>query len=191
MLTALLIFLLVLIALLAIPLAVEFELEWPGRSRNEIVLAWAFGFVRARVPGRDSARAATKRKQAGRRESGGSRPQNMLAALRLRDFRRRLYRFGGDLWRSIDKQDIRIHARVGLGNPADTGMLWAAVGPVSGLLASARGISVSIEPDFVAAVFEVDGRGRFSFVPLRLIAIMLGMVVSPTAWRGLRAMKAS
>jgi hypothetical protein len=115
----------------------------------------------------------------------------VLAAVRRQDFRRRLYRFTLDLWRSIGSKDVRVRARVGLGDPADTGMLWAVVGPVSGLLSSARDISIMIEPDFVDATFEVDGSGRLTFVPLQLVTLVLGLLVSPAAWRGVRAMRTS
>lgn len=192
MLAGLLIFLLVVIALLAIPVALEFSVEWPDSAQNEIVLVWALGLVRARIRTSGSEKASTaddvppERKKGGRGKSTG-----VLAAVRQRPFRRRVYRFVGDLWRAIIKERMHVRARVGLGDPADTGQLWAVVGPVSGMLTGVKGVSVAIEPDFVNATFEIDGSGRLQFVPLQVIAISMGLLGSPAIWQGLRAVRAS
>ena len=93
------------------------------------------------------------------------------------------------MWRSINREDLRLRARVGLGDPADTGQLWAIVGPISGMLAVSD--EVVIEPDFVDAVFEFDGSGRLSLVPLHVIATLIGLLFSPAVWRGVRASRNS
>lgn len=59
MLTGLLIFLLVVIALLAIPLTIEFRFEWPDDKHNELVLVWALGLVRARMQTKGSEPTST------------------------------------------------------------------------------------------------------------------------------------
>lgn len=192
MLTGLLIALLVVIALLAIPLELDFRFAWPDGGHNELVLVWAGGLVRARIPSERSkpASPAADEPSAPRKPGrGGSR--NFLAALRQRRFRQRVYRFIGNLWRSISKENMHVRARIGLGDPADTGHLWAVVGPVSGLLADVKEISVAIEPDFVDATFEIDSRGRLKIVPLQVIPISIGLLMSPAIWQGLRSMRAS
>ncbi len=194
MLTGLSILLLVVVALLAIPVELEFTVEWPDGIENELVVVWALGLVRARIPvGERDDEALTgeipsgrkrRRKKPDRRQS-----RNMLAAVRQRPFRRRLYRFVGDLWRSIIKENLRFRARVGLGDPADTGRLWAVMGPVSGLLSGLKDASVVIEPDFAELRFECEGSGRFQFVPLHILTISLGLLASPVIWRGLRSVR--
>lgn len=197
MLTGLLIFLSVVILLLAIPVEVQFAVVWPGTANNEIAVTWAFDLVRAKVPAGNT-RAAPgrdprleRRRKTGRSPSIGDRSSGMLAALAQRPFRRRILRFAGDLWRSFEKKDLRFRTRIGLGDPADTGQLWAVLGPVSGLLASLNGGSVVVEPDFLDATLEFDGSGRIRFVPLRVIAVAGGLLVSPSFWRGLRTIGAA
>ena len=193
MLTGLLIVLLVVIALLAIPVELEFSVEWPDDAQNEIVLVWALGLVRARMPAKASEKPSRAEEEPlpNRKKPGKGKPTNVLAAIRQRPFRRRIYRFAGDLWRSVKKENMHVRARVGLGDPADTGRLWAVVGPVSGMLAGLRGASVTIEPDFAEPTFEFAGSGKLRLVPLQVVSISIGLLVSPEVWRGLRAMRAA
>jgi len=192
MLTGLLIVLLVVVALLSMPLELDFRVEWPDGARNEVVLVWAFGLVRARMPtGGSGKNSSPNKKSRDRNKRGRDKSGNVLAAVRQRPFRQRVYRFVKDLWRSIIKENMHVRARVGLGDPADTGQLWAIVGPVAGMLAGAKEASVVIEPDFVDAVFELDSSGRLQLVPLHVIAISMGLLFSPALWRGLRAMRAA
>lgn len=192
MLTGLLIVLLLVIALLAIPLVIEFRVKWPDREQNEMVLVWALGFVRARIGTRgpeQASRASSKPPESIKGDRGKS--TNVLAAIRLKSLRQRIYRFVGDLWRSIKKENVQVHARIGLGDPADTGKLWAFVGPVSGMVAGLNEVSAVIEPDFADEIFEFDGRGKIRIVPLQIVAVAIRLLISPAIWRGLRTMRAT
>ncbi len=183
------VFLLIVIGLLAVPLTLTFRLAWPDVQDNSLRVGWAFGLVDARVPlsGTDSDELAeTAGESSRRRKRGGG---NVLAAIRDRPFRQRLLRFVRDTWRAVQKRDLAMRMRIGLGDPADTGQLWAALGPLSGFLATLRDAAIRLEPEFDDAVFEVDGRGQVRLVPLKLIALSLALVVSPTFWRGARLMR--
>ena len=190
MLTGVLIFLIAVLALLAIPIAFEFRVAWPGAARSEVVLVWALGLLRFRLPTDRAEETPTAEKSLPESVSlSGKTPPNVWAAVRQRPFRQRLYRLGRDLWYSIGKENVRVRARIGLGDPADTGQLWAAFGPVAGLLANVKDISMLLEPDFDDATFEFDGRGKVQLVPLRIIGILLGFLFSPVIWRGMRSMR--
>lgn len=192
MLTGLLIFLLVVIALLAIPLELEFSVEWPDGAQNEIVLVWALGLLRTRIPTKGSEKPSKADEEPlDRKRPARGQSTNVLAAIRQRPFRQRIYRFAGDLWRSVKKENMHVRARLGLGDPADTGQLWAVVGPVSGMLAGLKGASVAIEPDFADPTFEFAGSGRLRLVPLQVVSISIGLLLSPAVWSGLRSMRAS
>ena len=85
--------------------------------------------------------------------------------------------------------DLRL--RIGLGDPADTGRLWALVGPLSGYLAASGQAVIAVEPDFVDSVFEARGSGALSVVPLRMLGLVTGLLLSPPVWRGLWRMRAA
>jgi len=114
-----------------------------------------------------------------------------MAAIREPSFRRRVYRFVSDVWQSVHKQNVRLLVRLGLGDPADTGRLWAVLGPLSGVLARLRDIRIAIEPDFLDATLEVDSSGTIRMIPLRIAIIVLGLFFSPPVWRGIRSMRKS
>ena len=193
MLEALLIVLLVLIALLSVPVTLVYRLNWQQRLQGEASLRWLFGLVRIPLsPSRDGKPAARKKRVEKPKASKPKRARkklNPLAALRQKAFRRRMLRFVREVWRAFRKRDMQLRIRIGLGDPADTGRIWALFGPLSGLLANIEDASVELEADFVDAVFEVDSRGNVSVIPLQLIYLMLCLLLSPPFWRGMRRMR--
>jgi hypothetical protein len=114
-----------------------------------------------------------------------------MAAIRQPSFRRRLLRFVRDLWRAIHKKNVQLMIRIGLGDPADTGQLWAACGPLSGVLARVRDVRITIMPDFLDSTFEVDSSGTIRVIPLQFATLALGLLLSPSIWRGIMLMRAS
>lgn len=195
MLTGVALFLLLLVALLAIPVTLTFRLAWHQALQGQVQLGWAFGLLRVRIPLPKPASASSAgekplQKKARSREPArkGGTPFRLM---RQKPFRRRIIRFVGDVWRAVHKEDVRLRLRVGLGDPADTGQLWAIMGPLAGVLANTREASIAIEPDFMDALFEFDGSGSIRFVPLQLLWLTLAMLLSPPVRRGMQQMRAA
>jgi len=187
------IFLSLIVILLALPVTLTYRCSWKHTLSVYLRLNWAFGLVRADVsPDLENPetgqRAASARKAGWWGRSEGSK-RNVMAAIRQASFRRRLLRFVSDLWSAIHKQDVRLWIRAGLGDPADTGRLWAVLGPLSGMFSRPGDISIAIEPDFLDATLEVDSSGTVRVVPLQIMAIALGLLVSPAMWRGFMLMR--
>ena len=189
--SAIVITVLVLIALLSIPLSLTYQFSWRQRLRGEASLQWLFGLVRVRL-------APTRKPAANSRRAGAAGGSTLksarskldpLAALRQKAFRRRMLRFARQCWRAFRKRDLHLRIRIGLGDPADTGRIWALFGPLSGLLANVEGASIELEAEFADAVFEVDSGGRLSVIPLQLFGLLLGLLLSPPFWRGMRGMR--
>jgi len=179
------------VALLAVPLTLLFRVSWHGQLEHDVRFVWAFGLVSVQLP---SATTRTrepekKRKRKRRTRAAGRRKPNVLGALRLRRFRRRVLRTLAALWRSLHKEDVAVRLRVGLGDPADTGRLWALLGPLGGVLASARELSVRLEPEFDAATFELDSSGQLRVVPGRLVLVAATLLLSPAFWQGIRTLR--
>lgn len=100
-----------------------------------------------------------------------------------------MLRFGADLWHALRKRDIKLHLRLGLGDPADTGQLWAVVGPLAAMLAGVKDVEVEIEPEFLDAVFELESRGTLRLIPLQILWLAVALLFSPGLWRGIRLMR--
>jgi len=187
------IFLSLIVILLALPVTLTYRCSWKRALSADLRLNWAFGLVHADVspdlsnPEPDQVTAAARKGGWRGRITGGK--SNVLAAIRQTSFRRRILRLVSDLWSAIHKKDVRLWVRAGLGDPADTGRLWAVLGPLSGVFSRPGDISVAIEPDFVDATFEVDSSGIVRVVPLQIVIIALGLLVSPAMWRGVMLMR--
>ena len=188
--TGLLVLLVAVIALLAMPVTLSFRLAWPDVADNDVRLGWAFGLVRVNFPTTPAGPDRPSGQQPMDRQAPSSRRKvNVWAAIRQSGFRRRVGRFMGDLWRAVHKRDVRLRVRIGLGDPADTGQLWGAIGPVSGVLGNFRDIAIFIEPEFQEETLALAGSGRIRIVPLQLLYLAVGLGLSPAIWRGLRAMR--
>jgi hypothetical protein len=182
-----------LLAVLAVPLGASFELERVEALRGELAIRWMFGLVRfrLRVPGgaRGAGRGKGPKPPKPPRERKAPRRRDVVAVLRDPAFRDRALRLARDLLRAAHLTGLRLRLRLGLGDPADTGLLWAAVGPLSALAGGLRGADVRIEPEFLGEALELQARGRTWIVPLEILALAASFALSPAslrAWRTLR-----
>lgn len=190
MLTGVIILLLVLITLLAVPVTLRFQVSWHQTVQGKIHLLWLFGLVRIPIPISHPKSPSNKDEEAAkifsRRKHSPNNKQNVFSVFQQKPFRRRIFRFIRDLWRAIQKNDLRLRIRIGLGDPADTGQLWAIVGPVSGILANTKEAVFEFEPDFVETTFELDSSGKVRLIPLHLIYLTVGLLLSPPFWQAIK-----
>ena len=180
------IFLSLIVVLLAVPVTLTYQLSFRQTISADLRLIWAFGLVRADISP-DPAKSKSRRREG----ASGKKKSNVLVAIRRPSFRRRVLRFISDVWRAIHKKNVQLLVRIGLGDPADTGQLWAAFGPLSGMLARVRDIRIAIVPDFLDSTFEVDSSGTIRVIPLQFAILALGLLFSPSIWRGVMLMRAS
>ena len=99
--------------------------------------------------------------------------------------RRRLWRFARDCWRAVRKDDVRVKCRIGLAEPADTGMLWGVLGPISGGLQTVSDCDILLAPEFSGESFQCEAEGRLRVYPIQLGGLFAGLLASPRLWRAL------
>jgi hypothetical protein len=190
------IFLSLIVILLAVPVTLTYQLSWRQAISADLRLTWAFGLVRADVSP-DQAKSKSDKPEDARRKPGrrdrarGKKKPDFVAAIRQPSFRRRILRFVADVWRSIHKKNVRLLLRIGLGDPADTGQLWGAFGPLSGMLTRIRDVRITVVPDFLDSTFEADSSGTIRVIPLQFAFLALGLLFSPSIWRGVISMRAT
>jgi hypothetical protein len=192
MLTAAAVFLACLIALLVIPVDVKCSVCCHETFRARVKIAWMFGLVRLPIP--------SKTEKPSRQEplpkTGKEKPlhkgsRNMVTMLRSEGFGLRLVRFASDILSVMQVRIFRLRVRLGLEDPADTGQIWASVGPVTAMLAGARGMDIEIEPDFERAFLSVDGNAELRVIPIRVIVVVIPFIGSPATLRAAWAVIAS
>jgi hypothetical protein len=188
-----------LILLLAVPIVLTFRFdnagfEGMGAFKGQVTIRWLFGLARIRIPVPGDSRqhhSATKlqaAKKRGKFREPGAR-SNFVAVLRQAKFRQRVYRLVKDLIRAVGLRQLRLRMRLGLGDPSDTGCLWAFVGPLNAAAQYLRNAEVRIEPEFMDAVFEFHARGQVRVVPLQLVGLAIGFALSPASIRAWRTLK--
>jgi hypothetical protein len=181
----------ILVAFLAVPLTVMFSIRRTEEVRGLIRFRWLFGLVRFQISIPRAGKTATrsrpatqeKEKSVPRRKktmAGGGR--RVLSVIRQPVCRRHVLKFLRSLLRAAHARDLFLRLRIGLGDPADTGRLWAIVGPIAGMARNLRGAVVRIEPEFVDPVFEVESEGQFRLVPIQFILLTVAFLLSPTTW---------
>jgi hypothetical protein len=187
-----------LVLALAVPIDVAFRFEDIEAFKGQIKIRWLFGLVRFRFTLPAAAKSKHRKPEpepqvaeAPKKPKARGRRANVLAALRQAAFRRRAYRFVKDLLRAAHAHEFYLRLRLGLGDPADTGRLWAFVGPLSVLAQNFPNAEVRIEPQFMDAVCEFETHGRFVLIPLQFIALAIAFALSPPSIRAWLTLKAS
>jgi hypothetical protein len=179
-----------LLILLAIPVDVAFSVQrHEGRQEGRGTFGWLFGLVRLRLGKpkvRVQARSDRTKIKRRHRKVGGAR--RIMAMLLIEGFGWRLLRLGRDLLRRIQIRELSLEVRLGLDDPADTGRLWAVVGPLAAILVLPPVVRVAIEPEFTTETVEVDGNGHIRIIPIQLLLVFLVFLLSPTTLRALYAM---
>lgn len=190
--------LVLIIALLSIPLSMNFLFMTKQGAHGYIRFNWLYGLIafQTQFPDRTPAKLLHAKKtskplikkhlnKATANESRANKSEN-LSLLKHAIFRRHIFNFIHRLMRATHAKNLYLKLRIGLGDPADTGALWSILGPVSGLLKNISIIRLELEPDFIDTTIELESHGHFRFIPLQLIILLLAFLLSPTtiqAWR--------
>lgn len=156
------------LGLLAVPLELSFACASDRATR--LRLRWLFGLVRVPLPAPDVGAPSDPQRHPARRRRRRWKPGRLLRPRTLLSPVASLLR---RLLGCVRVRSLRLRLRLGLDDPADTGLLCAWVLPLRLALPAAVAEAIRFEPDFAAERFEYAGRGRIGFVPLRVIGVLL------------------
>ena len=179
------------VALLAIPVEIVFDVRRHEILDGSVSIGWLFGIIRAPLPINSSAPSSERPKKKIGKEQKKRKDGSRRAILVIRNapFRQRVVRFIREFLHAINVTGLTLRARLGLDDPADTGMLWGFIGPLSGLLATIQNAVIRIEPEFMYETFELEGKGKVRLVPLQFIFIVALFALSPVTMRMLWALR--
>ena len=191
------ILLVLLIVSLAIPISMNYYI-----TRNQQLQGYAnvngfFGLMKfqTRFPrepenkSKDETKSLRRKKNPSPDKAKPSNTKNNMkgvALLKQSTFRRHIMHFIKRIFAASHAQDLYLRCRIGLSDPADTGMLWAVMGPLSAMLKNVQTITIDLQPEFTDSVIEIESHGRFQLIPIQFIALTLVFILSPTtiqAWR--------
>ncbi len=179
MLTAFIILLLIFL-LLIIPAEIFFKFYNSGSQDRIIHLTILFGLFRFKIyPKNVPANEITKIKNS-RKKSGRANAYKYSKLLRNSKLIDKTYNTIRSFLYSLKPSINYFYLRLGLADPSDTGLLWGIMGPISGILYAHVDKDLVIEPDFLETAFELQTEGKITIIPLEIIFISLGFLLSPT-----------
>lgn len=166
----------VLVLLLAVPIQIHLAIERLEKVRTRADVSWLFGAVRFRV--------RSQRETTPRDRLGGRAARTLWKGLARADLRARAWKYARDILRAIRPRDVSLRARIGMEDPADTGRLWALLGPLDALLARH---DARLEPNFVEACFRFRAAASIRLIPGQLLLLTASFCASPPVLKALVA----
>ena len=171
----------IIIFVLCIPLNAVLDINIYGRPKFRLRLVWFFGLVSRGItkgrkkPKEEKRIAEGKRKRKKRK----IKARTIFKILRTRGLLGQIKRLLRDILKCLKIRDLRADFRVGLDDPADTGLLFALIGPTIFFLGSSRVHEIRVQPSFEdEAVFEGYLHGAVRLVPIQLVMPLLRFVFS-------------
>ncbi|MBI2832376.1 MAG: hypothetical protein HYX79_08985 [Chloroflexi bacterium] len=165
---------------LSVPLDVTLRIDVQGKPQFTVRLRWLFGLVTREVK--------PQRKKAEERKPSNIRGQAkfVFEILRTDGLLKQVRGLLRDILRRIKVKELKADFRVGLGNPIETGLLFAAMAPAKALAGIAGPFDIRVQPVFDETVFEgysyIEARMR----PIRLVMPLTRFVFSKPVIRTLR-----
>lgn len=170
----------ILIFVLCVPLDMTLHADVYGKPKLRLKLSWLFGLVskevtRGKEPKEKKKRVKEKRKP----REGKRRLRDILEILRTRGLLSQLKRLLRDVLSRLKTRDLIADFRVGLGDPADTGLLFALIGPATFWLNSSLSHQIRVQPSFEGeGVFEGYSHGVVRLRPIQLVIPFLRFAFS-------------
>jgi len=170
-----------ILLVLSVPLDIAVHVDVHGRPRFRMRVVWLFGLVSKEVKRGKKKPKEEKRVAEGKRKPGKkrARARTIFKVLRTRGLLGQLKRLLKDVLKHLKIRDLIVDFTVGLGDPADTGLLFALIGPATFFLGSSSVHEIRVEPSFGdETVCEGYLHGTVRLLPIQLVIPSLRFVFS-------------
>lgn len=174
--------LLFFLLLLAIPVDLVFCVEKEVAFKSRVRVGWMFGLIGKDISGKKE----PKKEKRKRKDKSNIKP--LLAMFGARGFLLKLLGLVRDILRLLNIRELEVNLRVGLDDPAETGWLFALVGPALVCAKSFSALDVQVEPDFEQENLQGYCKGGFRAFPIQFVALIILFAFSPTTIRAIKAM---
>jgi len=170
------------VLLLAIPVDLVFSVEKEVAFKSRVRVGWMFGLIGKNISGKKE----PEKDKSKRKDKSNIKP--LLAMFGAKGFLLKLLGLVGDILRLLNVRELEVNLRVGLDDPAETGLLFALVGPALVCAKSFSALDVQVEPDFEQENLQGYCRGDFRVFPIRFAGLIILFAFSPTTIRAIKAM---
>jgi hypothetical protein len=173
-------FLLFCLALLALPVDLSFTLKKEETLDYRAELGLLFGLVTVDLSKKEKKPVQRVLPKKPQKKPKSTKP-HLGSVLGNKKLVKRTVRLVRDLLHSLQIEELKLHCRIGLGDPAYTGMLFGLLNP---LLLPTR--NITLNADFQEAVFEGYCKAKIRIFPIRVIGFLLAFIFSPATMGAVR-----
>jgi len=167
-----------IILVLCVPLDAALSMDTSGRPKFRLRLVWLFGLISKEVS-REKKKPEEKLKK---KRGIGSR--NTLKILRTRGLPGQLKDLVRNLLSQLKIKELVVNLKLGLHNPADTGLLFALIGSTTPFLSLPSQYQIRVQPSFYdETVFEGHLHGVLRLRPIKLVGPFMRLFFSLAALR--------
>ena len=174
-----------LVLLLSVPIDLAFSFEKKEGFRPRVRIGWLFGLIRKDLGSRKRRPKEPKPKKRSTRRG----PQRFFAMLKTRGFPGSFLKLGRRLLSTVKVRELKIDLRLGLGDPAETGLLFGAMAPLLAYAGSVTFADIAVEPDFLEDTLQGYGKGAVRVYPITLVPPLIMFALSPATIRGFMALR--
>jgi len=179
-----------IVLVLCVPLETTFHVDVYGRPKFSVRLTWLFGLVSKEVK-RGEKKPEEKKKPAKEKPKKKRRikPRTILKILRTKGLLKQLKGLVRDMLTQLKIKELVVNLKLGLDDPADTGFLFALIGPATLLLNSLTTHQIRIQPVLSGEAFiEGFSHGNLRLRPIQLIPPFIKAIFSLATIRAVKTL---
>ena len=183
-----------LLALLALPVEIDYTFDSESRPRSAARIVWLLGLVRFRPGSREGKERRRKpRKRAapkGRRPRRSARERGfrvLLAAIRSEGFVRRVFKLLRAVFSATEIKRLRARFLIGLDDPADTGLVYGLLAPALSLFHALPRADFAAVPVFDRSTLGANMNIRLRLVPINYLKAAVAFIISMETLRAAMA----
>jgi hypothetical protein len=182
--------LVVLISILCVPVDAILNLDTVAERKFRVHLVWLFGLVRRELGPQKRKPEARPPRRAKRKRRIGIR--TIWRLLRTKGLLTKIKDLVRDVLSRIKIREVAVNLRLGLDDPAATGLVFAVIGAARPFMKLPRQYELTIQPCFSdQPFFQGYLHGVLRLQPIRLVIPVGRFVFSPTIFRVLRVLASS
>jgi hypothetical protein len=174
-----------IVLLLSVPVDAALNLDSTAKPRFRLRLVWLFGLLSKELR-REKEKPEVIKKPAKKKATKGRGIAfpTVIRILRTKGLFKQIINLIKSLFSQLKLRELAVNLRIGLGNPPDTGMLFAVIGPTATFLNLPEQYQLRLQPSFAdEAVFEGYLRGVLRLQPIGLAWPVLRFALSPVSFR--------
>jgi hypothetical protein len=155
-----------------------------GKPKVQLRFSWLFGLVSKEITGKKGKHEEKKRAVKEKKKRQRPDARLIFSILRIKGVLKQFKELLKGVLSCFKFRDLVADFTIGLGDPADTGLLFAIIGPTAAFLGSSQFHQLRVRPSFGDnAVLQGYSQGTVRLRPIRLLPPFIKFACSLTTIR--------